>query len=138
MDQLVLEKKIDSIIRCLDRIKGRLPESKEMFLQDLDAQDVIVLNLTRAVQLSVDVAMHICADSNQPVPQTMGESFEVLQRIDVLSTEIAEKMQKSVGFRNIAVHNYDEIDLELAYVIAKQHINDFIEFVKQISGQLKE
>lgn len=101
MDQIVLEKKIDSVLRCLDRIKTRLPVTKEKFMQDLDAQDVIVLNLTRAVHLSVDLAMHICANSNNPVPQTMGEAFEALQKMTVISPEIANKMKKSVGFRNL-------------------------------------
>jgi len=132
VDQIILEKKIDSILRCLERIKSRLPETIELFIQDLDAQDVIVLNLTRTVQLSVDLAMHICANSNKPVPQTMGESFEVLQQMKVLTPAIATKMKKSVGFRNIAVHNYDEIDLNLAYVIAKEHIDDFLIFIKQV------
>ena len=133
----MIEKKIDSIIRCLNRIKTRLPETKDLFLQDLDAQDVIVLNLTRTVQLSVDLAMHICANSTNPVPQTMGESFEMLQQLKILTPAIAEKMKKSVGFRNIAVHNYDEIDLSLAYTIAKEHMEDFVAYIKQISTQLE-
>jgi uncharacterized protein YutE (UPF0331/DUF86 family) len=134
MDQIILEKKIDSIFRCLERIETRLPDTKEIFLQDLDAQDVIVLNITRAVQLSVDLAMHICADSNKPVPQTMGEAFETLLQLGVLTAEISEKMKKSVGFRNIAVHNYDEIDLGLAFTIAKEHRLDFVEFIRQINS----
>ncbi|MEE9396979.1 MAG: DUF86 domain-containing protein [Methylococcales bacterium] len=137
MDQIVLEKKMDSIFRCLERIKSRLPETKEMFLQDLDAQDVIVLNLTRAVQLSVDLAMHLCANSNEPVPQTMGEAFDTLLRLNILTCAIAVKMKKSVGFRNIAVHNYDEIDLNLAYTIANEHRLDFVEFIRQINSYLQ-
>jgi len=137
MDQIVLEKKMDSIFRCLGRIKTRLPETKEMFLQDLDAQDVIVLNLTRAVQLSVDLAMHLCANSNKPVPQTMGEAFDTLLQLNVLTPGISVKMKKSVGFRNIAVHNYDEIDLNLAFTIAKEHSMDFVEYIRQIGRYLQ-
>lgn len=133
MDSIVLEKKMDSIFRCLERLKTRLPDSKEEFLQDQDAQDVIVLNLTRAVQLSVDLAMHICANSNKQVPQTMGEAFEILLQLEVLTPAISEKMKKSVGFRNIAIHNYDEIDLELAYTIAKVHRKDFVDFLNQVN-----
>jgi uncharacterized protein YutE (UPF0331/DUF86 family) len=43
-------------------------------------------------------------------------------------------MKKSVGFRNIAIHNYDDIDLGLAYTIAKEHRLDFVEFIKQIDS----
>ena len=57
MDQIIIDAKIDSILRCVKRIKTRLPASKEAFILDLDAQDVVILNLSRVVQLSVDIAM---------------------------------------------------------------------------------
>ncbi len=132
MDQILLEKKIDSILRCLERINSRVPSTKEAFAEDLDAQDIIVLNLTRAVQLSVDLAMHICTTTQSATPQTMGEAFEVLRQIRALTPEVTDKMKKAVGFRNIAVHNYDEIDIGIAYTIAKEHTQDFVEYIKQI------
>jgi len=132
MDQIVLEKKMDAILRCIERIENKMPETRKMFLLDLDAQDVVVLNLTRAIQLSVDLAMHICGDSREAIPQTMGEAFDRLLQLKVLTPTIADKMKKSVGFRNIAIHNYTEIDLSLVYTIAKEHRTDFVEFLKQI------
>ncbi len=134
MDQIVIESKIDSILRCVHRINSRLPGTIELFLQDLDAQDVVVLNLSRCVQLSVDIAMHICAASSDKLPQTMGQSFDVLLSIGVIKESIAVKMKKSVGFRNIAVHNYDEIDLNLTYEIAHEHLDDFVEFIRQVQA----
>ncbi|MBU2571527.1 MAG: DUF86 domain-containing protein [Gammaproteobacteria bacterium] len=132
MDQILLEKKIDSILRCLERINSRIPSTKEAFAQDLDAQDIIVLNISRTVQLSVDLAMHIYATTQLPTPETMGEAFERLREIHVLPPEVSEKMKKAVGFRNIAGHNYDEININITYTIAKEHTQDFIEYIKQI------
>ena len=51
MDKLILEKKVDFILRCLNRIHDRIPKSEHEFLRDFDAQDVVILNLTRAVQV---------------------------------------------------------------------------------------
>lgn len=138
MDQIIIDSKIDSILRCIDRINTRLPDTREAFLQDLDAQDVIVLNISRCVQLSVDIAMHICAASTEKLPQTMGQSFDVLLIMGVLSNALAIKMKKSVGFRNIAMHNYDEIDLDLTYVIAKEHIENYVEFIRQIQRYIQK
>ena len=132
MDKLILEKKIDSILRCLNRIRDRLPESESLFLKDYDAQDVVILNLTRAVQLSVDIATHILATTNQPVPATMAETFVYLERINIITPEIADKMKRSVGYRNVAVHNYDDIDLSITYDIAQQHLDDFRGFIRQV------
>jgi len=79
MDSIVLAKKIDSILRCLNRIEQRLPKTAVDFFQDFDAQDVVVLNLTRAIQLSVDIATHIIACKNDVLPRTMSEAFVCLQ-----------------------------------------------------------
>lgn len=132
MDKQILEKKIDSILRCLNRIRERLPENESFFLKDLDAQDVVILNLTRAVQLSVDIATHLLATTNQPPPATMSEAFVYLEREKIISTEIADKMKKSVGYRNVAVHNYDDIDLSITYDIAEQHLDDFKDYIRQV------
>ena len=132
MDKLILEKKVDSILRCLNRIDDRIPDSEYDFLRDFDAQDVVILNLTRAVQLCVDIATHILSTTNQPVPSTMAEAFISLERISIISPEIADKMKRSVGYRNVAIHNYDDIDLSITYDIANNHLGDFKEFIKQI------
>ncbi len=132
MDKLVMEKKIDAILRCIERIDSRLPKDKQSFLKDLDAQDVIVLNLTRIIQLCVDIAMHLIARTDVEAPQTMSESFSKLEQLDVIEKKTADNLKKSVGFRNIAVHNYEELDLGLTFDIAAMHIGDFKSFIQQI------
>lgn len=134
MDELVLEKKIDSILRCIQRIQSRIPLEREQFKQDLDAQDVVVLNLTRIIQLCVDIAMHVIAQTNIDAPQTMSQSFSKLERLDIIDKKLADKLKKSVGFRNIAVHNYDELDLDITFDIASKHIDDFRNFIKLITA----
>ena len=130
----MLEKKVDSILRCIQRVESMIPPTKEEFIEDLDAQDVIVLNLTRIIQLCVDIAMHVIAQTNIDAPQTMSQSFERLKRLNIVDKNLADKLKKSVGFRNMAVHNYDELDLDLTFDIASKHINDFKSFIKQITA----
>lgn len=59
MDRIVIERKLDSLRRCLQRVEQRCPASPEALAGDLDAQDIISLNLTRAVQLCVGLAAHV-------------------------------------------------------------------------------
>jgi len=66
----------------------------------------------------------------------MGQSFDTLLIMGALNEEPSSKIKKSVDFRNIAVHNYDEIDLALTFEIAAQHIDDFIDFIKSIKAWL--
>jgi len=132
MDKIVLEKKIDSILRCLNRIEGRLPKTETKFFNDYDAQDVVILNLTRAVQLSVDIATHILATTQVASPSTMADAFVHLERTQIITAEIADKMKRAVGYRNVAVHAYDDINLSITYEIAQRHLGDFKQFIQQI------
>jgi uncharacterized protein YutE (UPF0331/DUF86 family) len=130
MDRVVLEQKLESLRRCVTRVQAKRPANLEALIADPDAQDVIVLNLSRAVQLCVDIAMHHLASSDSPVPQTMGQAFDLLAQQGVIEKALAQRMRKAVGFRNLAVHSYDSIEWAMVLSIATDHLDDFKAFAK--------
>jgi uncharacterized protein YutE (UPF0331/DUF86 family) len=130
--EVILEK-IESLRRCLLRIEEKAKLGKIYFLDNLDAQDVVVLNLERSVQLCVDMAAHIVArDEFSVAPNSMSESFQRLQGFGIVSEQQATRMIKAVGFRNLAVHEYAELDPEIVFKVATEHLDDFRSFVAAI------
>lgn len=134
MDALVLTQKIESLRRCIKRVEEKTPDSFESLIEDADLQDILVLNLTRAVQLCVDIGSHIISQSNESAPATMGEVFSALERMDIISASTSESMKKAVGFRNVAVHNYDAINWEIVFSICRKSVPQFQQFVRDISA----
>ncbi len=128
MDRQVIEQKLESLRRCLLRVTEKCPVNAETLVRDVDAQDIITLNLTRAVQLSVDLAAHLIASRDIPAPNTMGQAFEALSNLGLISPALASRMKKVVGFRNIAIHNYDAIDWHIVHHICQRNLNDFRDF----------
>lgn len=128
----VINSKLDLLQRCLARIEARCPVLLEDLLTDLDAQDVVVLNLSRAVQISVDMALMVLAAKQAPSPDTMGKAFEALAQLNIISEALSMRLRKAVGFRNLAVHSYDAIRWEIVFAIAREHLNDFRDFAKHI------
>ena len=53
MDKRLVAEKLDSLFRCIERIESKRPAKKEILADDLDLQDIIAVNLERAVQLTV-------------------------------------------------------------------------------------
>jgi hypothetical protein len=82
MDRLILIEKLESLRRCVRRVEMRRAETVEALQGDPDRQDILALNLTRAVQLCVDIAGVLIADSDEPAPQTMGQAFDGADGID--------------------------------------------------------
>lgn len=137
MDIDIIRSKQDSIARCIARIETKSELSYEALLEDYDAQDVITLNLERAVQQACDIAAMILAETSESVPDTMRAAFATLQRIQVLSQTTAEHMMKAVGFRNIAVHVYQEIDWAIVYSIVHERLKDFRDYIREIDQYLQ-
>ncbi|MGH8628759.1 MAG: type VII toxin-antitoxin system HepT family RNase toxin, partial [Gammaproteobacteria bacterium] len=122
------EEKLESLRRCVRRIEHKCPPKAEALDSDWDLQDIIAINLTRAVQLSVDIAAHVLSEAEGQAPGTMAQSFENLAHAGVIPAELAIRLKKAVGFRNIAVHNYQAIDWRIVHLICTQHLDDFKEF----------
>lgn len=72
MDALIVERKLESLRRCVQRVESKRPASAAILAQEPDLQDILVLNLSRAVRLCVDVGAHVLADHDVPPPNTMG------------------------------------------------------------------
>lgn len=136
MDRLIVERKLDSLQRCLARVASRCPPDVETLEADLDLQDVLVLNLSRVVQLCVDLAAHLIADQSLPPPETMGAAFDRLAQAGVLDKDLSLRMKKAVGFRNIAVHAYDTIDWHIVFAIATERLVDFEHFAQAVASRL--
>ncbi len=137
MDREVVGQKLESLRRCLQRIESKCPADAATLDADIDLQDIVSLNLSRAVQISVDIGAHIIAGMQVPPPDTMGQTFDLLAQAGVLTNELALNLKKAVGFRNIAVHNYENINWEIVHNIVKYHLTDFSEFAKVVAVRLR-
>jgi len=137
LDHQIVAEKLESLRRCVRRIEEKRPSTPEALLGDYDLQDILVLNLSRAVQLCVDIAAHLISDLEIPLPNTMGNTFDSLAQAGLLETRLAARLKKAVGFRNVAVHNYEAIDWNIVYAISKDHLSDFSDFARAISARLQ-
>ena len=135
MDRVIVAEKVESLRRCIQRIQEKTPPEIESLITEPDLQDILVLNLTRAVQLCVDIGSHIIGTSGEAAPVTMGDVFITLNKLGVITVATCDSMKKAVGFRNIAVHNYEVINWEIVFAICNESTADFCEFVKEIEGK---
>jgi uncharacterized protein YutE (UPF0331/DUF86 family) len=137
VDRQLVEQKLESLRRCVERVSEKTPEDARVLAADPDLQDILAVNLTRAVQISVDIAAHLIAGLRSPAPDTMGEAFDILATQGVIPTSLADRLKQAVGFRNIAVHQYRDIDWTIVHGIARNRLSDFEEFARAVLGALK-
>jgi hypothetical protein len=111
----VILKKMSSLTRCLKRLEEKRPETWEILIEDYDLQDIISINLERAVQLSVDIGLQFLLELNIQPPETMGEVFPLLGKKEIFQTALSyhqilpERTHAvmSAGFRMNKEYSYD-------------------------------
>jgi uncharacterized protein YutE (UPF0331/DUF86 family) len=133
MDKEIVSTKLETLRRCVQRLKEKTPESVTLLQGDDDLQDIVCLNLERAIQVCVDLASHIIADADLAAPSTMAETFDQLERAGVISADLAARMKRAVGFRNIAVHSYQLINWSMVFSILTTRLDDFRSFAAAIA-----
>lgn len=129
-DDVILNK-MSVIERCINRIKD-VYANDPANLKDYTKQDSIILNIQRSCEASIDLAMHIIAEKHLGLPQSSRDAFDMLQSNSIIDESMAKRLKAMVGFRNIAVHDYQAINLDILNQIVKRHLSDFTEFTKQI------
>lgn len=132
MNNPLIAKKIESLIHCLERIETKRPDQIETLMNDYDIQDIISVNLERSIQISVDIAAIIISEKNLKTSNTMAGCFTALEKDHILSHDLSFKMQKSVGFRNVSVHEYRSIDWVIVYDIIHNHLVNFKQFIQAV------
>lgn len=126
----VLINKSALIERCVARVQEEYAGDDRNLFNNPTKQDSILLNLQRACEASIDLAIHVVRIKRLGVPQESREAFELLEASGLLDADLASRMKQMVGFRNIAIHDYTKLNLEVVKGIITKRLNDFVAFTK--------
>ncbi len=126
----VLLNKVASIERCLKRIADEYVGHENELETDYTRQDSIVLNLQRVCEAAIDAAMHQVRIKGLGIPQESCDAFRMLEEAGLLSAELSAHMQAMEGFRTVAVHDYQKLNLAIVRAILNERLDDFRQFAK--------
>ena len=123
----VVFNKVAIIERCIRRIQEEY-QGNSLNLENYTKQDSIILNIQRSCEACIDLAMHLVASKGLGIPQSSPEAFDLLQQAGIINEHLAQKLKAMVGFRNIAVHNYQAVNLGIVQGIIEKNLADLLKF----------
>lgn len=125
MNDVVLNK-IQIVQRCAHRAREELAEAGESFRSNFSRQDAAVMNVVRACEATIDLANYVVRLRRAGVPGTSAESFRLLAHIGVLDEDLTERLARMVGFRNVAIHAYQKLDLGIVESVIRRGLDDLL------------
>lgn len=127
-----LRPKIDHVRERLRRLRAVRERGRETFLDDELLQDAAVRNLQTAIEAVLDMANHIVARGGMGTPESYRDAIEILLDRGILPEGRGDAFRAMIGFRNRAVHLYDEVDAESVFEILEDDLGDFELFIGRV------
>ncbi|WP_020564579.1 type VII toxin-antitoxin system HepT family RNase toxin [Methylosarcina fibrata] len=128
----VLINKAATIERCVARAKEEYAANPDGFAADYTRQDAAILNIQRACEAALDMGQHLIRRERLGVPQSARDVFELLARGGWIEAELAASLKRMVGFRNIAVHDYQQLQLPITVSIITRHLDEFLDYSRAL------
>lgn len=122
-------------------IERSLRRMKEEYAYNYDLDnythiDAMILNIERACQAAIDLAQHLVAVHHAGMPQTSADAFILLHKAKIISEETSRSMIGMTGFRNVAIHEYQELEIEVLRAIATKEYKSLIQFCRELGVNL--
>ncbi len=121
----VLLNKIATIERCIGRAREEYHKDPATFTSDFTRQDAAILNIQRACEAALDMGQHLIRKHKLGIPQSSRDVFTLLATAGFIPAALAEQLKKMVGFRNIAVHEYQRLQVAIAEEVILKRLDDF-------------
>lgn len=128
----VLLNKAATIERCVARAREEYSADPDTFATNHTRQDAAILNIQRACEAALDMGHHIIRRESLGLPQSSRDVFDLLASSHWLEPALAQAMKNMVGFRNIAVHEYQTLQLPITVNIIQRHLGEFLAFSRQM------
>ena len=132
MDDDVLINKAAIIERCVARAIEEYQVDPDSFADNYTRQDAAILNIQRACEAALDMGQHLIRREQLGVPQSARDVFSLLAENNWIEKPLAESLKRMIGFRNIAVHEYQNLQLPITVKIINEHLKDFLQYSYEI------
>jgi uncharacterized protein YutE (UPF0331/DUF86 family) len=122
------------IERALRRMKEEY--NADPTLGNFTHVDAMILNIERACQSAIDLALHLVAAHHLGVPQTSAEAFILLEKSGRITPKSARAMVGMTGFRNVAVHQYQTLEMDILRAVATKEYLSLITFLAELGVRI--
>lgn len=131
VDDVVLNK-VAVIERCVARVHEEYDLDPINFASDYTRQDAAILNIQRACQAALDLANSVVRDQMIGIPQSARDVYTLMADRNIISTGLASTLKRMVGFRNVAVHDYQSLQTEIVQDVITNRLDDLLVFAQQV------
>jgi|SRR3989344_3534139 len=133
-----IKDKIEEINKFLDEFKGIIPSSLREYESNIEKKAACERYFKKILEAVTDLAFLIIKDKKFEIPNDDSDAFNILIKNSIIENNLAIKLKKAKGMKNIISHQYGDIDNEIVFKsITKELEKDIREFIKNVKKKYK-
>ncbi len=125
---------LHNALRKLSELRNR---TREQFLEDYTVSDTVLYNLQVAIETITDIGNYILKRGNHKIPETRAEVFKLLCQHRYLDPSMEPTLIEMSRFRNLLVHGYTAVNLNIVYGILTNRLSFLQQVVNQLVKEIK-
>lgn len=135
LDRDVVRRHLLALDEALQTLRPHAGRALEALRASRDELWIVERGLQLCAQNALDIATHIVASEGRDVPD-YAVAIDRLAELGVLDPGFAGRFRGVAGVRNIIVHAYLDVDLEVVHRLLNERLDDFVEFARCVRRRL--
>lgn len=138
VDQHTLSSRLSALAGYLAELRPFAEVSREDFVREPRLHHLAERLLHLACECMIDTSHHVISQKGFRQPGNYKDAIEVLREEGILDEALSERLKKWMGFRNVLVHFYIDIDHGETYEAIQKSLGDIEAFTGRMSQFLEE
>ena len=136
LDKLLIGRKLAQVDSYLGQVGEFSKISVVAYEKDWKTQRIVERTLQILIEVCIDISNHIISDRGFRLPTSYADTFQVLMENKVIDKRLFGKLEKMAKFRNVVVHQYEEINPIIVVSILRRNLGDFERYKRAIVNYL--
>ena len=136
-DSSVVRRHLAALREALANLRRHSGATPEMLRADMDLRWTVEHGLQLCAQNAIDIATHLATTAGLDASD-YASAIDRLTGMNVLPAEFGARFRQIAGFRNVLVHDYIEVDLEVVCAVLAERLDEFQEFARLVECHIDE
>lgn len=138
VEAAVVRRRMLSMRELLDHLAAVDPVTAEQLRGDIGLRLQVTMALAQLVTLATETNAHVLSRRTGRPPADARTSFTDMAGIGWIDPDLAAALRDSPGMRNIIVHEYVRLDLDIVSGAVPVAVRRYRDYVRQVAAKLPE
>lgn len=136
VDAATVRRRLLAMGELVGHLKGIGQPSSADLESDLGLRLQVSMALAQLITLAAEINAHVVTRVTGAAPLDMRDSFMRMAAAGWIDRELAQELRRSPGLRNVLLHEYVRVDLDIVAAAVPRAVEQYGQYVREVAHHL--